>query len=304
MRLPLTTLEVFDAIAREGSFKGAAARLGLQPSTVSHQLKALEERLGTALIIRTTRALSLTDAGRTLLRGAGPAFEQLNDAVENARSEGGTPRGTLRLAMPEFVYKLLVGPALSPFREAYPEIELELSLTDALSDILGEEMHAGFRLGDRIAQDMVAIRLTAALPLAVLGSPEFLACHGTPEHPADLLDAPCIRYRFQTARRIARWDFQQDGRGFSVDVKGPLVVNTIPTVIDLARKGAGLVYTFRDYCKDEIATGQLVPVLERFLPDTPGIYVYFPREYRSMVPLRLFTEHLRAFARAGVNDQA
>ena len=292
MRLPLATLEVFDAIAREGSFKGAAARLGLQPSTVSHQLKSLEDQLGTPLIIRTTRSLNLTEAGRTLLRGAGPAFEQLGDAVDRARSEGRVPSGTLRLAMPEFVYKLIVGPAIGSFRQAYPEIELEMSFTEAFTDILGEEMHAGFRQGDRIAQDMVAIRLTSALPLAIVGSPDYFKRHGTPLHPSDLLDHDCIRYRFQTSRRIAPWTFAQDGKDFSVDVKGRLVVNSLSTTLDLACQGQGLVYTYKDYCTAELASGDLVSVLQDFLEPTPGVYVYFPREYRTMLPLRLFIDHL------------
>jgi len=211
MRLPLATLEIFDAIAREGSFKGAANRLGLQPSTVSHQLKTLEEQLGTALIIRTTRSLSLTEAGRALLRGAGPAFEQLADAVDSARSTGHAARGSLRLAMPEFVYKLYVGPTIQSFRAAYPEIDLEMSFTEAFSDILGEELHAGFRLGDRIAQDMVAVRLTPPLKLAVLASPKYLERRGKPGKPGDLLTHDCIRYRFQTSRQIAPWSFVENG---------------------------------------------------------------------------------------------
>lgn len=295
MRLPLSTLEIFDAIAREGSFRGAATRLGLQPSTVSHQLKTLEEQLGTALIIRTTRSLSLTEAGRALLRGAAPAFEQLADAVDSARSTGHVARGSLRLAMPEFVYKLYVGPAISSFREAYPEIDLEMSFTEAFSDILDEELHAGFRLGDRIAQDMVAVRLTRPLQLAVLASPSYLERRGTPQTPSDLLEHDCIRYRFQTSRQIAPWTFIQNGDDFSVEVGGALIVNTLPTVVDLARQGHGLIYTFRDYCAKEIERGDLVPVLERHVGETPGIYIYFPREYRTMMPLRMFRGHLAEF---------
>lgn len=295
MRLPLATLEIFDAIAREGSFKGAANRLGLQPSTVSHQLKALEEQLGTALIIRTTRSLSLTEAGRALLRGAGPAFEQLADAVDSARSTGHAARGSLRLAMPEFVYKLYVGPAIQSFREAYPEIDLEMSFTEAFSDILGEELHAGFRLGDRIAQDMVAVRLTPPLQLAVLASPRYLERRGTPGTPSDLLEHDCIRYRFQTSRQIAPWTFVKDGDSFRVEVAGSLIVNTLPTVVDLALQGQGLINTFRDYCSGEIERGDLVPVLKKHVGETSGIYIYFPREYRTMMPLRLFREHLAEF---------
>lgn len=294
MRLPLPTLEIFNAIAREGSFKGAAHRLGLQPSTVSHQLKTLEEQLGTALIIRTTRSLSLTEAGRALLRGAGPAFDQLADAVETARSVGHAPRGTLRLAMTDFVYELYVGPALPSFRNAYPEIEIEMQFTDALTDLLAEELHAGFRLGDRIAPDMVAVRISRAESLAVFASPTYLKKRGTPETPSDLLDHECIRYRFPTSRQIAPWTFRKDEEDCAVDVKGSLVVNTLPAVVELATQDHGLIFTFRDYGADQVKNGKLVPVLEDHLGKTPGTYIYFPREYRNMVPLRLFVDHLKA----------
>lgn len=292
MRLPLSTLEIFDAIAREGSFKGAATRLGLQPSTVSHQLKALEDQLGTSLIIRTTRSLSLTEAGRALLRGAGPAFDQLADAVESARTTGHEARGHLRLAMPEFAYKLLVRPAVKSFRTAYPEIELEFSFSDAFSDILGDEMHAGFRLGDRITQDMVAIRLTPPLPLGVFASPDYLAQYGTPEHPGDLLNHDCIRYRFQTSGNFAPWNFMNEGTNYDVDVGGHLTVNTLPASVDMAVQGQGLILTFKDYCTDALDAGALRSVLEPHIGEAPGLYIYFPREYRTMMPLRLFIDHL------------
>lgn len=299
MRLPLPTLEIFDAIAREGSFKGAAHRLGLQPSTVSHQLKTLEEQLGTALIIRTTRSLSLTEAGRALLRGAGPAFDQLADAVETARSVGHAPQGALRLAMTDFVFEFYVGPALPGFRDAYPDIEIEMQFTDALTDLLAEELHAGFRLGDRIAPDMVAVRVSRDEPLAVFASPNYLETHGTPKTPADLLDHECIRYRFPTSRQIAPWTFKRDDEDFTVEVRGSLVVNTLPSVVELATQNHGLIFTFRDYCADQVKNGALVPVLEDHVGKTPGTYIYFPREYRNMVPLRLFVDHLKASAGAG-----
>lgn len=293
MRLPLATLEIFTAIAHHGSFRAAADALGIKPSTVSHQLKSLEDQLGTALFIRTTRSVSLTEAGRALIRGAGPAFEQLTEAIESARSSGHAARGSLKLAMPDFAYHLLVSPAIKSFSEAYPEIELELSLTDALSDILGEELHAGIRLGDRIAQDMVAVRLTQPLPLTVVASPGYLEANGTPQIPRDLLDHSCIRYRFQSSGRIAPWDFQGDDGDYSVEVQGALVANTLPASVDLARQGLGLIYTFTDYVREDLASGDLVSVLDDHLGPTPGLFFYFPREYRAMMPLRLFLQHLQ-----------
>jgi DNA-binding transcriptional LysR family regulator len=296
MRLPLATLEVFTAIAEHGSLRAAADALGIKPSTVSHQLKSLEDQLGTALFVRTTRSVNLTEAGRALIRGAGPAFEQLSAAVESARTTGHAARGTLKLAMPEFAYQLFLSPRLKSFCEQYPEVELELSFTDAFTDILGEEMHAGFRQGDRITQDMVAIRLTPPLPLCVLASPGYLQARGTPEVPEDLLQHSCVQYRFQTAGGIAPWAFQSREGEYTVDVRGNLTVNALPAMVDLAKQGLGLIYIFRDYCAGELSQGDLVSVLEAHLPPTPGLYIYFPREYRSMMPLRLLIDHMRSVA--------
>lgn len=299
MRLPLSALEVFTAIARQGSLRAAADLLGIKPSTVSHQLRALESRIGATLFIRTTRSLNLTDAGRALLRGAGPAFDQLIEAVENAKTTGHTERGSLRLTMPEFVYQLLIGPALDSFCQRFPAIELEISQSDALTDILSEELHAGFRLGDRIAQDMVAVRLTAPLSVAVMASPDYLATHGVPQEPKDLLKHNCIRYRFKPSGAIALWDFLGDEGEHSVLVKGCQIADSLSVSVDLARRGLGLVYTFRDLCSVDLQDGALVPVLEKYLPKTPGIFIYFPREYRSVVPLRLMIDHLKKFRSGG-----
>ena len=293
MRLPLATIEVFTAIARHGSQRAAADALGIKPATVSHQLKTLEDQLGTALFIRTTRSLSLTDAGRALYRGAGPAFKQLGEAVESAQSAGHAARGKLRLAMPEFVFSMLVGPLLAGFSQEYPEIEVELRLTDALSDILDEELHAGFRLGDRIAQDMVAVRVSAALPLAVAACPDYLQAHGHPQHPRELQAHQCIRYRFQSSGRFAPWDFCDGDQEFRVDVQGKFITNTIPTSLDLAKAGLGLVYTFERYVQEDFSAGVLKQVLIDYLPKTPSIFIYFPREYRAMVPLRCLLNYLK-----------
>ena len=188
-----------------------------------------------------------------------------------------------------------MAPAVKSFRAAYPEIELEFSFSDAFSNILGDELHAGFRLGDRIAQDMVAIRLTQPLKLGVFVSPKYLCEFGSPAHPSDLLDHECIRYRFQTSGNIADWTFVDGETEYNVDVEGYLTVNTLPAMVDLALRGQGLIMTFRAYCQSSPESGSLTSVLEEHIGETQGLHIYFPREYRSMVPLRLFIEHLRSF---------
>ncbi len=293
MRLPLATLEVFTAIAKQGSLRGAADILGIKPATVSQQLKNLETQLGTTLFIRTTRSVSLTESGRALLRGSGPAFDQLEEAVETARTTGHAARGRLRVAMAEYIYDLFVSPALSAFSTRYPEIEIELSITDALSEILDDGFHAGFRLGDRISQDMVAVPVTPPLDLVVAGSPSYLKANGTPKVPAELLEHNCIRYRLHSSGKVAAWNFKSSAGEFAVDVDGQFIVNTLPASLDLAQQGCGLIYTFKDYCAEQLGNGNLVSMLSEHLPDTPGVYIYFPREYRNMIPLRLLIDQLK-----------
>ncbi|WP_170431717.1 LysR family transcriptional regulator [Ruegeria arenilitoris] len=293
MRLPLSTLEVFNAIAQHGSLSAAAQKLGLKRSTVSHQLKNLEDRLGTALFIRTTRSINLTEAGRALARSSGPAFEQLADGLESALTAGHSARGSLKLAISEIAYHLVVREALVSFRDLYPEIEVELLLTDALSDVLGEGFHAGFRMGGMIAQDMIAISLTSPLQTAVVASPEYLAENGTPEDPRDLLAHNCLRYRFQSSGQFAPWTFTGPEGDYAVEVGGSLIANSSPVTVEMAARGLGIAYSFRDTCLEPLASGQIEEVLTQHQVSIPGINIFFPQEYRSMMPLRLFIQHLK-----------
>ncbi|WP_412552621.1 LysR family transcriptional regulator [Shimia sp. MIT1388] len=284
---------MFDAIVREGSLRGAATALGVKPSTVSHQLKNLETLLDTTLFIRTTRSISMTDAGRALARNTGPAFDQLGEGLNSAQTAGQSARGALKLAVPEFAYFLLIENKLAEFQSRYPEIELEISLTDALSDILDEEFHAGFRLGGMVAQDMVAIALSAPLLATVVASPTYLETHGIPKTPSDLLDHNCLQYRFHSSGQIAPWTFRGEDGAYPVRVRGNLIANSLPVTVDMARRGQGLAYGFREYCLEAIETGELVEVLTEYQAPLPGIHLYFPREYRRMTPLRLFIQHLK-----------
>ncbi|MET1410782.1 LysR family transcriptional regulator [Roseibium sp. HPY-6] len=294
MRLPLALLEVFTAIAERGSLRAAAEELGVKPSTVSHQLKQLENRLGAALFVRTTRSVNLTEAGRALLRGTAPSFRQLGDAMESARATGHAARGSLKLALPEFAYHLVVAKVLPAFRRTYPEIEVELSLTDALEDILEAGLHAGIRQGDLVAQDMIALRLTPPLRLSVLGAPSYFEKHGFPNRPEDLLNHECIRYRFHSSGKLAPWICKGQNGESEISVTGSLIVNALPVAVDAASRGEGLINVLHDYVASEIEAQKLVPVLEAHMPEIPGFFLYFPREYRAMVPLRLFIEQLQS----------
>jgi DNA-binding transcriptional LysR family regulator len=292
MRLPLTTLEIFDAIAREGTLRGAAQRLNLQPSTVSHQLKALEAQLGVALFTRTTRSVTMTDAGQALFRGANPAFDQIEAALQAAKDAGKSRRGSLRITMPGFAYDMVIAQKLKSFRDAYPDIEVEISINESFVDLFEERFHAGIRFGDRIDPDMIAVRLSPTHPLAVLASRDYLDTHGTPATPEDVLDHECIRYRFGGSGRFAPWEFVgPDGR-YSVGVSGHLVVNTLPSLYSAIANGLGLGFSFAEY-RPPGTTPDLVPLLQEFTEPVAGTYLYYPREYRSVELLRLFIDHVR-----------
>lgn len=293
MRLPLSTLEVFNAIAETGSLRAAAQRLGLQPSTVSHQLKTLEQKVGTSLFVRTTRKVTLTDAGRALSQGTGPAFEQLENAMVRAREAGQVLRGDLRITLPEFAYEMIVKDRLPSFSQLYPEINLEFSVTEAFIDIVEQGFHAGIRLGDRIDPDMISVRLHPQLHLSVLASRAYIEEHGSPEAPLDLLNHNCIRYRFQRSGRFAPWTFLGPEGEYDIAVSGSYIVNTLPSLLSQVQSGLGLGYTFSKYALYQHQTDAIVHLFQEQIPKLTGVFLYFPQEYRNNQILRCFIEHFR-----------
>ncbi len=292
MRLPLTTLEVFDAIAREGTMRAAAHRLGLQPSTVSHQLKILEEWLGVRLFSRSTRSIVLTEAGQALFRGANPAFDQIEAALQAARDAGRSRRGSLRITTPGFAYDMILADKLASFREAYPDVELEISVNESFVDLFDGNFHAGIRLADRLDPNMIGVRISPPLPLAVLASEAYIEKFGSPAAPAELADHECIRYRFGQSGQFAPWTFIGPEGRYSVKVSGKLIVNTLPSLYSQVAAGLGLGYSFADY-RPASAGANIVSLLQDFTEPITGTYLYYPREYKSVELLRLFIDHFR-----------
>lgn len=292
MRLPLAMLEVFAAIAEHGSLRAAADALCLKPSTVSHQLKALEEQIGVSLFFRTTRTVTLTEAGRELLRGARPAFTQLQEAYEGAKSSGRAAKGKLKLQMPEYIYDELIGSALGAFCNRYPEIELELVVSDPVSGSLEDGMHAVLQLGEVKSKDYVALPLGATPELIIVASPEYFDKNGTPTSPEELLDHNCIRYRHPTSNLITPWPFMGLDGVYIVEVGGTLVANSQSVSLDFAQQGIGIAYTFRERCSDLISKRKLQSILKKHLPKPPGVFISFPSRFSTMVPLNLFCAHL------------
>jgi DNA-binding transcriptional LysR family regulator len=288
----LDGVEAFLSVAQHRSFRRAAAELGVTPSAISQAIRALEARVGAALFIRTTRSVGLTEAGERFLARARPAFEELVAASGAARELGQRPAGLLRLTVPRSVVPILLEPLIASFCRAFPEIEVELAASEELVDLAAEGFDAGIRLGQFIAPDMVAVRLTNPLPLIVLGSPAYLARRGRPERPDDLREHACLRLR-RSNGALASWSLDDNGRSIEIVVAGPFIANDFPTMLGAAVEGVGLAQVPAPLATGAMAAGKLVPVLEQFAPMTPGVFLYYPGHRQIMPKLRAFIDHVK-----------
>lgn len=293
-RLPVSGVEIFLTVAEHGSLRAAAAALGVQPPAISQQLKIFEEQIGVSVFTRTTRSVQLTDAGRALLRRARPAIAELGGALEEARGVGHATKGSLRITLPYRAYQLSIAPQLAAFQQQYPDVELELSFDEGFVDIVAERFHAGIRLGDCLDDNMIAVRLTPPLQGSYVASPAYFASHGYPREPRDLLRHNCIRYRFVGSKRIAEWQFLGPDGVYTVDVKGSLIFNSFRSVIQAAQSGLGIGWSLRAGVADELASGSLESILDPYIVERPGFFLYYPKEHARLEILRLFIEFMKA----------
>lgn len=288
----LDGVEAFLSVARHRSFRKAAADLGVTPSAVSQSIRALEARLGAALFLRTTRSVGLTEAGERFLSRAQPAFEELVAAGDAARDLGQRPAGLLRLSVPRAVVPILLEPLIASFCQAYPDIELEIAASGELVDLAAEGFDAGIRLGQFIAPDMVAVRLTPPFPLVVVASPDYLRGRSRPERIDDLRDHACLRMR-RSNGTIAPWPFIDGNKTVEAIVSGPLIAHDYPTLIGAAIRGAGLAQVPAPVARAPIADGRLQALLSPFAVTTPGVFLYHPGRRQVLPKLRAFIEHVR-----------
>ena len=294
----LDGVETFLAVARARSFRGAAVSLGVTPSAVSQAVRALEARLGAALLIRTTRSVGLTEAGQRFIERAGPAFDELVAAAEAVRALGGRPSGLLRLTVPPAVVPLMLQPLLASFCRAWPEVELEIVASTEMTDLAASGFDAGIRLGQLIAPDMVAVRLTPPFPLIVVGSPDYLRGRPPPERIDDLRRHACMRLR-RSDGSLAPWVFVKDKKAVEIVVSGPLIAQDFPTVLSAAVGGLGLAQVPGPLAEGRLADGTLLPLLTRFAVMTPGLFLYHPGRRQVLSKLRAFIEHVRAHGPGG-----
>jgi DNA-binding transcriptional LysR family regulator len=289
----LDGVEAFLRVAQHRNFRKAAAELGVTPSAISQAVRTLEARVGAVLFIRTTRSVGLTEAGERFLSRARPAFEELVAASEVARELGQRPAGRLRLSVPRAAVPILLEPLVASFCQAYPEVEVEIAASEDLVDLAAEGFDAGIRLGQFIAADMVAVRLTKPFRFIIVGSPAYLARSGRPERPDDLRQHACLRLR-RSNGALALWSLKENGRAIEIAVSGPLIGNDFPTMLGAAVEGVGLAQVPEPIAAGPLRAGKLMQVLEPFAPMGPGVFLYYPSRHQMMPKLRAFIDHVRS----------
>jgi len=291
----LDGVEAFLSVAQHRSFRKAAAELGVTPSAISQAVRALEARVGAALFIRTTRSVGLSEAGERFRSRAKPAFEELVAASEVARDLGQRPAGLLRLTVPRAVVPILLESLIASFCQAYPEVEVEIAASKELVDIASEGFDAGIRLGQFIAADMVAVRLTPPFPFVVVGSPDYLGRRGQPERIDDLRQHACLRIR-RSNGSIAPWSFVNGNKQVEAIVSGPLIAHDFPTLLGAAVEDMGLAQVPAPIAAGAVKAGKLIRVLEPFAPMAPGVFLYYPSRHQMMPKLRAFVDHVTSRA--------
>jgi len=283
-------LRAFLAVARLRSFSSAARELGVTRSAVSHAVQQLEEQLRVVLLTRTTRSVSVTDTGRRLMESAGPAFGHVVAALGEVSAKPGEVVGRLRLSVPRLAVPFVIDPVLPTFRTRHPRIEVDVAMSDRLVDIVAEGFDAGVRSGDVIERDMVQVRLTGSFRFVVVGTPDYLARHGTPQRPEDLLRHECLTFRSLTTGARYAWELERGRRTWRVPVRGGVVTDDGLLAVSLAEKGMGLAYAFEPMVQEQLRTGSLQRVLEPYAATIAGFFLYFPSRTLRSAPLRLFVE--------------
>jgi len=290
---PLNGLLALKTVAEARNFTAAAKKLGVSPSAISQTIRNLEHRLGVALLSRTTRSTAVTEAGERFLSQAGPALEQILTALESVGSYAEKPSGLLRINLPRQFYLFHLAPLVASFARKHPEITIELFFEDQQSDIIEKGFDAGIRLSDILAKDVVALKLFGPVRFVTAASPTYLDRMGRPQHPEDLLAHNCILPRLG-ARIYERWEFEDAGKDFQVQVKGRLIINDSLLLTKAAEDGLGIIYSAEEAVKAKVREGSLEIILEKFAAASAGFYLYYPERAQVLPKLRAFIDHIRS----------
>ncbi|PWB25690.1 LysR family transcriptional regulator [Stenotrophomonas sp. SPM] len=292
MPVDLNALAVFQRVAECRSFTGAADQLGVTRSAVSQTISKLEQALGIALVLRTTRSVNLTDAGQALLASVRPALAELDTALEATQRRQTAVSGQLRLAVSSIAEAFLAGPLLASFAAKHPALQLDITVSDEEFDIVGAGFDAGVRLGEVIAQDMVAVPVSARQRQLVVCAPSYRGQHTLPTHPRDLAGHRCIGWRSAPGKAPYRWEFEERGREFSVDVQPEITSNDMGVMVRLALAGAGIAIGMEETWRPWLQRGELVSLLEPYCPRFQGFFLYYPSRRQAEPKLRALVEHV------------
>ncbi len=293
MATDLSGISVFLAVAETRSFRVAADRLGISRSAVSQSLRRFENRLGLALVQRTTRSVSLSEAGRQLYDRVAPAIGEVAAAIEAAGDSVARPAGLLRLAVSSIAERFISGPLLASFIEAHPGVDVDVTITDEEFDIVAHGYDAGVRLGEVLEQDVIAVPVSEEQRQMVVGAPSYMARFGTPSHPRDLSHHCCIGWRPAPDTAPYRWEFAENGCDFDVAVRPRVTTNDMWLMIRTAVAGGGLTFGMEETFRPYLERGELVAVLEEYCPSFPGFFLYYP-DRRNLAPkLRALVAHVR-----------
>lgn len=280
-------------VARERSFTRAAAKLGVSQSALSHAIRGLEERLDVRLLTRTTRSVAPTEAGERLINSISPRFDDIETELLALTDVRQRVAGNIRLTLGEHALQSTVWPALEPFLQAYPDVNVEMTIDNSLTDIVTGRYDAGIRLGEQVAKDMVAIRIGPDWRMVVVGSPAYFARHGKPQTPHDLQNHSCINMRMPTLGGLYAWEFAKDGQDLRVRVERQLIFNNLPPRISAAMAGMGLAFVPEDTVEQAVAEGALEKVLEDWCEPFPGYYMYYPSRKQHTAAFAQLIEALR-----------
>jgi DNA-binding transcriptional LysR family regulator len=296
-RNDLAELAAFATVAEERSFTRAAVRLGVSQSALSHSMRSLEKRLGVQLIARTTRSVSATAAGTALLQELAPALERIGRAVGETMQLRERPAGRIRLIIPRSAAEVVLMPKLADFVRTYPEIILEVTSSNDPVDLVAGEYDAGVQLGEYIQRDMIAVRVTREMRLAVVGSPAYFESHPIPKHPQDLKDHSCIGFRFSNA--MYRWEFEKGRKALTVNPQGPVSFDDPDLVIQAVLDGVGIGTAMEGNLAVLLNRGRLIRVLEDWCPSFPGYFLYYPSRRNQSAALAAFIATLRVSEKPG-----
>jgi len=287
-------LLAFLAVVRERSFTRAAVKLDVSQSALSQTVRRLEERLGIRLLNRTTRSVAPTQAGERLFLRIGSKFEEIDGELAELSRLSDKPAGIIRITSTEYAADAILMPALAKLLPKYPDIKVEVIIDYGLTNIVAEQYDAGIRPGELVAKDMIAVRVSSDLRMAVVGSPSYFKTHKKPRTPQDLTGHNCINLRLPThGGRLYAWEFEKDGRELDVRVEGQLVFNGAGALLGAALKGFGLAYLTESQVKQQLSSGQLVRVLSDWCPSFAGYHLYYPSRRQSSAAFSLLVDALR-----------